>query len=115
MAGLVETITVSGATPLVDVTSTTSRTQLTRETLEIIPTGRAGIQSVMVQAPGVRTNLDYGNPNGNPAFRVFGQDNESWTVVEGVADHVAEFQFRWQRQFFRLCVDGRVDGVDRGE
>jgi hypothetical protein len=69
----------------VDVTSTTSRTQLTRETLEIIPTGRVGIQSVMVQAPGVRTNLDLGNPSGNPVFRVFGQDNESWTVIEGVA------------------------------
>lgn len=38
---LAETVTVSGAAPLVDATSTTSRTQLTREALEIIPTGRA--------------------------------------------------------------------------
>ena len=80
-----ETVTVSGAAPVVDVTSTTSRTQVTREALELIPTGRGGIQSVMVQAPGVRTNLDFGNPSGNPLFRVFGQDNESWTLIEGVA------------------------------
>src|SRR5437667_7924978 len=35
---LSESVTVTAASPVVDVTSTTSRTQLTRETLEAIPT-----------------------------------------------------------------------------
>jgi hypothetical protein len=69
---------------VVDVTSTTARTQLTRETLEIIPTGRTGLESIMEQAPGVRTSLDFGQiSSGNPAFRVFGQSFESWTTLDG--------------------------------
>jgi hypothetical protein len=39
---LAETVTVSGASPVVDVTSTKASTQLTRETLEAIPTSRNG-------------------------------------------------------------------------
>ena len=82
---LVETVTVSGAAPVVDVSSTASRTQLTRETLELIPTGRTGLQSVMAQAPGVRTNLDFGGGStANPEFRAFGQSGESWTAIDGV-------------------------------
>src|SRR5262245_65624472 len=37
---LAETVTVSGTAPVVDVQSTTGRTVMTRETLEVIPTGR---------------------------------------------------------------------------
>lgn len=81
---LAETITVSGAAPVVDVASTASRTQLTRETLEMIPTARTGIQSTLVQAPGVRTNLDFGQLTSNPLFRAFGQSGDSWQNVEGV-------------------------------
>ena len=85
VGALQETVTVSGAAPVVDVTSSATRTQLTRETLELIPTSRTGIQSVMVQAPGVRTNLDFGEfSTGNPAFRAFGQSHESWTTVDGM-------------------------------
>src|SRR5262245_65205015 len=58
---LSETVTVSGAAPIVDVAATSTRTQLTRETLELIPTGRAGLQSMMVPAPGVRTHLHSGH------------------------------------------------------
>jgi hypothetical protein len=81
---LTETVTVSGAAPIVDVESTSTRTQLTRETLELIPTGRAGLQSMMVQAPGVRTNLDIGQPTANPLFRAFGQNGDSWQTLDGV-------------------------------
>lgn len=81
---LAETITVSGAAPVVDVRSTSGRTQLTRETLDVIPTARAGIESAMVQAPGVRTNADFGKVNVNPEFRAFGRSNDSWSRLEGV-------------------------------
>ena len=68
VATLTESVTVSGVAPVVDVTSTTARTQLTRETLELIPTGRNSIVAVMVQAPGARPQLDWSFVTGNPQF-----------------------------------------------
>ena len=50
-----ETLTVSGAAPIVDVQSTASRTELMREALETIPVGESGYQALLAQAPGVRT------------------------------------------------------------
>lgn len=87
VGGLAETLTVSGAAPVVDVKATAARTQLTRETLEVLPTSRSGLIAVMAQAPGVVSNLDIGgNTTGtNPSFRAFGQSGESWTTIEGVA------------------------------
>jgi hypothetical protein len=70
----------------VDVTSTTSRTVLTTETLELIPTSRNGVIGLMAQAPGVRPNLDVGGStlNSVPSFHAFGQDGESCQAMEGV-------------------------------
>ena len=82
-----ETITVSGSAPIVDVTSSTNTTHLTKEAFDLIPTSRSGLQSVLVMAPGVRSNLDDGTSGTggtNPMFRAFGQNNESWTQVEGI-------------------------------
>ena len=84
VSALSETVTVSGTAPVVDVASTSARTQLTRETLDLIPTSRAGLQSMMVLAPGVRTNLDVGQPTANPLFRAFGQNGDSWQQLDGV-------------------------------
>jgi outer membrane receptor protein involved in Fe transport len=86
VGALSETLTVSGAAPVVDVTSTTSRTVLTTETLELIPTSRNGVIGLMAQAPGVRPNLDVGGStlNSVPSFHAFGQDGESWQAMEGV-------------------------------
>jgi hypothetical protein len=81
---LSESVTVSGVAPVVDVTSTTARTQLTRETLEMIPTGRNSIIAVMIQAPGARPQLDWSFVTGNPQFKVFGQLGEQWVALEGV-------------------------------
>lgn len=86
VGALNETITVSGASPVIDVVSTTPTTALTRETLELIPTSRNGVQALLTQAPGTRTNLDVGGNTAGaiPQFRAFGQSNGSWPVVEGV-------------------------------
>ena len=81
---LAETIAVSGEAPLVDVTSTTATTQLTRETLEVIPTGRNSIVALMIQAPGARPQLDWSFTTGNPQFKVFGELGEQWVALEGV-------------------------------
>jgi hypothetical protein len=86
IGALAETLTVSGAAPVVDVTSTTSRTVLTTETLDLTPTSRNGMIGLMAQAPGVRPNLDVGGStlNSVPSFHAFGQDGESWQAMEGV-------------------------------
>ena len=84
VSALAETITVSGEAPLVDVTSTTATTQLTRETLEVIPTGRNSIVALMIQAPGARPQLDWSFNTGNPQFKVFGELGEQWVAMEGV-------------------------------
>ena len=84
VSALSETITVSGASPVVDTMSTTSTTQLTRETLEVIPTGRNSIVALMLQAPGARPQLDWTFTTGNPFFKVFGELGEQWVALEGV-------------------------------
>jgi hypothetical protein len=87
VGSLEESVTVSGAAPVVDVSSTAVATQFTRETLEITPTGRNGILSLASQIPGVRSlNPDVG---GNlvvdaPTMVVNGQPGDSWINIEGV-------------------------------
>ena len=56
VGALEESVTVSGASPVVDVQSTTRTTVLTRETLDAIPTGRT-IQSVGQLVVGVSLNV----------------------------------------------------------
>ena len=77
---------MSGASPVVDTTSTTATTQFTRETIELIPTSRNGIVSLLAQAPGVRTLRDVGGSSLNqvPTYRVFGQAGEAYSTLEGV-------------------------------
>ena len=81
-----ETITVSGASPLVDTTSTATSTELTREQLEVLPTSRDGFHAFMNQVPGVRTNLDVGSSGlgDTVVFRLYGQLGSPWQMVEGV-------------------------------
>jgi len=84
VGGLEESITVSGAAPVVDVASTSASTTLTRETLDLIPTARTGYNAILSQAPGVRDTLQALSPTSSPAFRAFGQSNQAYQAVEGV-------------------------------
>ena len=91
-----ETITVSGASPLVDTTSTATSTELTREQLEVLPTSRDGFHAFMNQVPGVRTNLDVGSSGlgDTVMFRVYGQDGSPWQMLEGVLTSAPDGQRR---------------------
>jgi hypothetical protein len=61
VGGLEETVTVTGASPVVDMTSTTTSVNLTQETLESVPIGR-GLQQLFAMTPGVTTNrVDVGD------------------------------------------------------
>jgi hypothetical protein len=86
VGSLQETVTVSGQSPVVDVSSTNASTQFTREMLESLPTSRNGLTSLLAQAPGARSQWDVGGSAATeqPIFRVFGQGGESWPMVEGV-------------------------------
>ncbi|MBI2835511.1 MAG: TonB-dependent receptor [Acidobacteria bacterium] len=92
VGALEETVTVSGAAPVVDVNATSSSTQLTRETLELIPTARNNYNSLLVQAPGARTGIEVGGTdfNGGTPFRAFGQTGESWQSIEGIVTTAAK-------------------------
>jgi len=84
LGGLEETVTVSGATPVVDVSSTDAATTLTRETLDVIPTARTGYNAILAQAPGVRDTLQALSPTSSPNFRAFGQSNQAYQSIDGV-------------------------------
>ena len=86
VGSLEESITVSGASPIVDVTSTGAATLLTRETLELTPTSRNGIISLLAQVPSVRANLDVGGGTlgDPPTYRLHGMEAESWVTLENV-------------------------------
>ncbi len=74
VGGLEETITVSGASPVVDVASTMQRTVLSREQIESLPTGRS-FQSLAATVPALA-------PAGSGRFDVGGA-SQMWqgTVV----------------------------------
>jgi hypothetical protein len=86
VGSLQETITISGAPPVVDVRSTTATTQLTSENIELLPSSRNGVVSILSQAPGVRTLRDVGGStlNNVPTYRAFGQAGEAFSTLEGV-------------------------------
>jgi hypothetical protein len=86
VGNLEETVTVTAASPIVDVTQTSHSTTLTREVLELTPTGRAGLTTLLAQVPGTRALLDVGGSSFNTDVSVssFGQPGEpqsatSWT------------------------------------
>ena len=86
VGSLSETVTVSGASPIVDTQTTAATTQLTREQLEQIPGSKNGLISLLASAPGVRTNKEVGgsSTNDQAQFRAFGQSGEAWNLIEGV-------------------------------
>jgi hypothetical protein len=84
---LEESVTVSGASPVVDTAATSITTHVTAEVLENIPTSRNGYTGLLELAPGVRGNIDVGGStnNGTPSFSNFGMQEESWQAVEGMS------------------------------
>ena len=81
-----ETITISGASPLVDVTSVATTTNVTQQALEQLPTTRDGFRAFMGQVPGLRTNLDVGASglSDGVQFRLYGQSGQPWHMLEGI-------------------------------
>ena len=75
LATVAESVTVSGAAPVVDVSSTSGSTLLTNEILQLSATSRNSVMSVLTLAPGVRSFTDVGGGQmmlENPAARAYG-------------------------------------------
>src|SRR5215203_4020001 len=62
---LEETVTVSGATPVVDVAATSITTHVTQDVLDVIPTGKNHYTSLLELAPGARGAIDVGGSTNN--------------------------------------------------
>lgn len=86
VGNLSESVTVTGASPIIDTTAAGTTTNVTREVMETIPTGRNGYIGLMQFTPGTRPPIDVGGSsnNQNPAFRAFGQSDQAWQSVDGV-------------------------------
>jgi carboxypeptidase family protein len=101
-----ETITVQAESPIVDVQSITTRTVMTREVLDMIPTGR-NIQAVGIMIPG--TTLSVGG--GNALSRdVGGSGNlqQSPLQYRGSSDTVQTIE---GIRLNNLCANGAYSGV----
>jgi hypothetical protein len=86
VATLQETVTVTGASPVVDTSTTAMGTNFTKELLTEIPNAR-DIWAAMAQAPGIQmTAFDVGGSNtGNQSgFRSYGFDTQNQTRMEGI-------------------------------
>src|SRR5207247_5091627 len=99
-------ITVTGESPVVDTQNITTRTVMTREVLDAIPTGR-NIQAVGIMIPG--TNIALGG--GNALSRdVGGSGNlqQSPLQYRGSADTVQTIE---GLRLNNLCAQGGYGGV----
>jgi hypothetical protein len=86
VATLEETVTVSGASPIVDTTSTTVGTNFTKELLTEIPNAR-DVWAAMAQAPGFQmTGFDVGGSHTGTqtGYGSFGVMQQHTTKVEGI-------------------------------
>jgi hypothetical protein len=104
-----ETITVSGQSPLVDVTQASTTTALQADALELIPSGTNGIVSFLAQVPGARTNIDVGGSSVTDTniFTANGQTGESWQLLEGVFAATAVNSASGTHYDFNAVEEGR--------
>jgi hypothetical protein len=81
-----ETVTVTGASPVVDVTNPATSVDLSSDSLELLPTNRDGLKAFMGQVPGMRTNLDVGASSMTDTIqiRAYGQTGAPWEMLEGI-------------------------------
>ena len=109
-----ESVQVTGASPIVDVTSTGTSSRLTTEMLETTPTGRVGFFALLAQAPGVRNSIDIGGSSQNAnsiTFRAFGQSGESWQTLEGILTTSAKTSMSGNYFDYASVEEARVQSI----
>jgi hypothetical protein len=85
VGGVQETVTVTGETPVVDITSTKREVTLDNETMRSLPSVRS-YSYLLTTVPGLQTNVN--NVNSGPVFAIFpihgGRGVESRLTVDGM-------------------------------
>ena len=101
-----ETITVAAESPIVDVQNVTTRTVMTRDVLDAIPTGR-NIQAVGIMIPG--TNVSFGGGSAlNRDVGGSGNLQQSPLNYKGSNDAVQTVE---GMRLNNLCANGAYSGV----
>ena len=111
VGSVAETITVSGESPLIDVTNAVVATNFTQELTNILPTGH-DVFSVLAITPGVQvTAPDVGGSRAGlrAQFRVFGSTSQ-WNVIEGAI--MASLQYEDPDVYQEVQVAGASKGAD---
>src|SRR5580765_5942184 len=101
-----ETITVTGDTPVVDVQNITTRTVMTREVMDVMPTGR-NIQAVGILIPGTQLALGGGGALSRDVGGSGGLQ-QSPLQYRGSADTVQTID---GLRLNNLCANGAYSGV----
>ncbi len=101
-----ETISVVAESPVVDVQSITTRTVMTREVLESMPTGR-NIQAVGIMIPGTSISVGGGGALSRDVGG-FGNLQQSPLQYRGSADTVQTIE---GMRLNNLCANGAYSGV----
>jgi hypothetical protein len=103
---LEETITVTGESPIVDTQSITQRVVMTREVMDVLPTGR-NIQAVGILIPGTTLALGGGGALSRDVGGS-GQMQQSPLQYRGSADTVQTIE---GLRLNNLCAQGAYSGV----
>jgi hypothetical protein len=106
-----EAITVTGSSPLIDVTNAVVATTFTKELTNALPTGH-DVFSVLAVTPGVQvTAPDVGGSRAGlrAQFRVFGSTSQ-WNVIEGAI--MASLQYEDPDIYQEVQVAGASKGAD---
>ena len=80
VGGLEETITVTGASPLVDVQNVRQQTRVTNELRAALPSGGQGLMAITKLVPGMSSALDMG---GGGALGIYGSNQSTSSTYHG--------------------------------
>ena len=80
VGGIEETITVTGASPLVDVQNVRQQTRVTNELRAQLPSGAQGLMAITKLVPGMTTGLDMG---GGGALGIYGSNQSTSSTYHG--------------------------------
>ena len=113
---LQETVTVSGQTPLVDVTQASTATTLETEALELIPSGTNGIVGFLAHVPGAQSNIEVGGSavTDTNLFNANGQGGEMWSLLEGVFAAASQTSASGTHYNFNAIEEARVQTSANG-
>ena len=116
IGALAETVTVSGQTPLVDVTQASTATTLETEALELIPSGTNGIVGFLAFVPGAQSNIEVGGSaiTDTNLFTSNGQGGELWSLLEGVFAAASQTSASGTHYNFNAIEEARVQTSANG-